>query len=158
VVQDPRAPGSALTPRAPSLGLARAAPKRLHPASDVALYQGLRAAQTYLAVKSLFSNEGAYVARVDTSCEWLALQVQERVAANDTRSPQFQLLGKDVLVPTISSPSTTLPGLDRRVKAHESLLKFTPPDEQSCHARTQSSCVCGITRGNGRSGATEGRF
>ena len=56
----------------------------------------------------------------------------ERIRA----AQQFQLLGKDILVPTITSASTTLPGLDRRAKAHEPLLKFTPPDGQAVMRET----------------------
>jgi hypothetical protein len=100
------------------------------PAPDVAAYQGLKAAQTYLELKAQFTNEGEYVARVDASRAQLTEQIEQRLAANDTRSPAFQLLGKDILVPTITSTSATLPGLDRRAKAHEPLLKFTPPSGQ----------------------------
>ena len=100
------------------------------PAPDVTAYQGLKAAQTYLAIKDQFRNEGEYVARVDVGREQLAQQIEQRLAVNDTRSPEFQLLGKAILVPTLSSFSTTLPGLDRRAKAHEPLLKFTPPEGQ----------------------------
>jgi peptidoglycan hydrolase-like protein with peptidoglycan-binding domain len=116
------------------------------PAPDVAAYQGLKAAQTYLAIKDQFSNEGEYVAWVDTSREELAKQIQQRLATNDTRSPAFQLLGKDILigpigpagalVRTITSSSSTLPGLDRRAKAHEPLLKFIPPAGQTVMRET----------------------
>ncbi|MDP2604238.1 MAG: hypothetical protein Q8S00_16860 [Deltaproteobacteria bacterium] len=95
------------------------------PAADVTAYQGLKAAQTYLAIKDQFNAEGEYVARVDASREHLAEQIELRLAVNDTRSPEFQLLGKDILVPTLKSFGDTLPGLDRRAKAHEPLLKFT---------------------------------
>jgi Tc toxin complex TcA C-terminal TcB-binding domain len=106
------------------------------PAPDVTAYQGLKAAQTYLAIKDEFKSEGAYVERADASRETLSKQIQQRLAANDTRSQAFQLLGKDVLVPTIGSRTTALPGLDRRLKAHEPLLTFTPPDGQSVMRET----------------------
>jgi hypothetical protein len=106
------------------------------PAPDVAAFQGLKAAQTYLAMKDLFGNEGEYVARVDASRDQLAQQIQQHLAANETRSPTFQLLGKAIHVPTIASTSTTLPGLDRRVKAHEPLLTFNPPDGQTVMRET----------------------
>jgi receptor-binding and translocation channel-forming TcA subunit of Tc toxin len=67
---------------------------------------------------------------VDASRDELAKQIQQRLAANDTRSQEFQLLGKGILVRTLASFSATLPGLDRRVKAHEPLLRFVPPDGQ----------------------------
>jgi hypothetical protein len=105
-------------------------------APDVAIYQGLKAAQTYLAIKRHFNNEGEYVARVDASREKLTQQIQQRLAVNDTRSQEFQLLGKDILVPTLASFSTTLPGLDRRAKAHEPLLKFTAPEGQTVMRET----------------------
>src|SRR5262249_13083935 len=97
------------------------------PAPNVADFQSLKAAQTYLAIKDQFGNEGEYVALVDASRERLTEQIQQRLAANDTRSSAFQLLGKDILVPTLSSFSDTLPGLDRRTKHHQPLLQFTVP-------------------------------
>jgi Tc toxin complex TcA C-terminal TcB-binding domain/PKD domain/Putative peptidoglycan binding domain len=100
------------------------------PAPDVAAYQGLKAAQTYLALKDQFTNEGAYVARVDAGRDRLTQQIQQHVASGDTRSHEFQLLGNDVPIPTIAPSTSTLPGLDRRTKAHEALLKFTPPAGQ----------------------------
>ena len=106
------------------------------PAADVSAYQGLKAAQTYLAIKDEFKSEGAYVERADASRETLSHQIQQRLAANDTRSQGFQVLGKDILIPTIGSRSTALPGLDRRLKAHEPLLMFTPPDGQSVMRET----------------------
>ena len=69
------------------------------PAPDVAAYQGLKAAQTYLAIKDEFKNDGAYVERADASRETLSKQIQQRLAANDTRSQAFQLLGKDISFP-----------------------------------------------------------
>ncbi len=101
------------------------------PAQDVAEFQGMKAAQTYLALKTQFGSEGQYVARVDESRNNLAEQIQQRVADNDTRSPAFQLLGKDILVPTLAAFSNTLPGMDRRLKAHEPLLKFVPTNGAS---------------------------
>jgi hypothetical protein len=106
------------------------------PAPDVTEYQGLKAAQTYLAIKEEFRSEGAYVERADASRESLATQIRQRLDASDTRSQAFQLLGKDVLVPTIASRTATLPGLDRRLKAHEPLLAFTPPDGQTAIRET----------------------
>lgn len=106
------------------------------PAPDVAIYQDLKAAQTYLAIRDKFNDEGKYVAWVDASRDELAQQVQERLAENDTRSSAFQLLGKAILVPPLSSFSTTLPGLDRRTKAHEPLLKFKAPDGQAAMRET----------------------
>jgi Tc toxin complex TcA C-terminal TcB-binding domain/PKD domain len=106
------------------------------PAPDVAAYQGLKAAQTYFAIKEEFKADGAYVERADASREALSKQIQQRLAANDTRSQAFQLLGKDILVPTIASRSTALPGLDRRLKAHEPLLTIAPPDGQSVMRET----------------------
>jgi hypothetical protein len=106
------------------------------PAPDVAGYQGLKAAQTYLAIKDEFRNEGSYVERADASREALSMQIGERLASGDTRSPDFQLLGKDILVPTLASRTTSLPGLDRRLKAHEPLLTFTPPDGQNVMRET----------------------
>ncbi len=108
----------------------------LPPAPDAAAYQGLKAAQTYLAIKKQFSNEGKYVERVDASQEQLTQQIQQRLAANDIRSQAFQLLGKNILVPTITSSGVTLPGLDRRAKAHEPLLKFTSPESQDVMRET----------------------
>ena len=106
------------------------------PAPDVSAYQGLKAAQTYLAIKNEFKNDGKYVDRADASRETLTLQIQQRLEANDTRSPAFQLLGKDILVPTVASRSTALPGMDRRLKAHEPLLRFAPPDGQTVMRET----------------------
>ena len=106
------------------------------PAADVSQFQGLKAAQTYLAVKDVFKDEGAYVSRTETAATELTQTIQQRLAANDTRSPEFQLLGKDILVPTLTSASTTLPGLDRRTKAHEPLLKVTPPEDQEVMRET----------------------
>ena len=81
-------------------------------------------------------DEGAYVSRVETAATELTEAIRQRLAANDTRSQEFQLLGKDILVPTVASTSTTLPGLDRRAKAHEPLLKFTPPAGQTVMRET----------------------
>jgi hypothetical protein len=100
------------------------------PAPDVAAYQGLKAAQTYLAIKDHFANEGAYVARVDAGRDRLTQQIQQRLATGDTRSREFRLLGNDVSIPTIAPSTSTLPGLDRRTKAHEVLLTFAPPSGQ----------------------------
>lgn len=94
------------------------------PAPDVTLFQDLRAAQTYLAIKDLFRNEGAYVSLVETAAAEMTGAIQERLAENDTGSEQFQLVGKNINVPTLTSSGTTLPGLDRRAKAHEPLLKI----------------------------------
>jgi len=99
-----------------------------HSNPDVANYQGLKAAQTYLEIKDHFNDEGEYVARVEAGQKRLVQQIQQRLAANDTSSPAFRLLGKDILIPTLSSSSTTLPGLDRRAKAHEPLLEWSLPD------------------------------
>jgi Tc toxin complex TcA C-terminal TcB-binding domain/PKD domain len=111
-------------------------PAEPEPVPDVTAYQGLKAAQTYLAIKDEFKNEGEYVARAEASRAQLSGQIEQRLAANDTRSLEYQLLGKDILVPTVASRSKSLPGLDRRLKAHEPLLKFTPPDGQSVMRET----------------------
>ena len=79
------------------------------PAPDASAYQGLKAAQTYLAIKGEFSSEGAYVERADASRATLSQQIQQRLAANDTRSPVFQLLGKDILVPTLAARTRRSP-------------------------------------------------
>ena len=94
-------------------------------------FQSLKAAQTYLAVKDVFEDEGAYVSNVETAATRLTETIRQRLAAKDTSSQEFQLLGKAILVPTLESFSPTLPGLDRRAKAHEPLLKFTLPQGQT---------------------------
>jgi len=106
------------------------------PAPDVTQFQSLKAAQTYLAIKEVFKDEGAYVSRVETAATQLTERIQQRLADNDTSSQQFQLLGKDILIPTITSASDTLPGLDRTRKAHEPLLVFTPPPGQDVMRET----------------------
>jgi hypothetical protein len=68
---------------------------------------------------------------VGASREQLTQQIQQRLAENDTRTPAFQLLGKVMFVRTLASFSISLPGLDRRAKAHEPLLKFTLPEGQT---------------------------
>lgn len=101
------------------------------PAPDVSVFQGLKAAQTYLAIKDEFSkNEPPYVAQVDAGREQLTEEIEQRLAANDTSSREFQLLGKDIYLPILKSFSAALPGLDRRAKAHEPLLQFTIPTGQ----------------------------
>ena len=100
------------------------------PAPDVTAYQNLKAAQSYLAIKDHFANEGAYVARVDASRDRLTQQIQQHLAAGDTLSREFRLLGNDVPIPTIAPSTSALPGLDRRTKAHEALLRFAPPSGQ----------------------------
>jgi len=106
------------------------------PAPDVTQFQSLKAAQTYLAIKEVFKDEGAYVSRVDTAATELTEGVRQRLAEQDTRSAAFQVLGKGILIKTITSASTTLPGLDRTRKAHEPLLTFTPPDGQTVMRET----------------------
>lgn len=100
------------------------------PATDVTAYQGLKAAQTYLAIKERFATEGAFVARVDASRDRLIQQIHQHVATGDTQSRAFRVIGNDVPIPTLTSSTTTLPGLDRRTNAHEPLLTFTPPAGQ----------------------------
>jgi hypothetical protein len=106
------------------------------PAPDVTAYQGLKAAQTYLAVKDQFATDGDFVTRVDAGRDRLVQQIQQHLAGSDTLSREFRLLGNDVTIPTIAPSTSTLPGLDRRTKAHESLLKFTPPDGQAALRET----------------------
>ncbi len=102
------------------------------PAPDVTEFQSLKAAQTYLAVKDVFAaEEPAYVSNVETAATRLTDTIRQHIAAKDTTSQEFQLLGKAILVPTLESFSATLPGLDRRAKAHEPLLKFTLPEGQT---------------------------
>jgi hypothetical protein len=111
------------------------------PAQDVTEFQSLKAAQTYLAVKDTFKDEGAYVSSVETAATDFTRAIQQRLADGDTSSPEFQVLGKDTLfkdtrLPTIISAGNTLPGLDRTRKAHESLLKFAAPDGQEVMRET----------------------
>lgn len=106
------------------------------PAPDVTAYQGLKAAQTYLAIKEQFSTEGEFVSRVDAGRDRLVQQIRQHLASGDTQSRAFQLLGNDLSVPTIVSATPTLPGLDRRTKAHESLIRFTSPDGQQAIRET----------------------
>jgi len=93
-------------------------------APDVTQFQGLKAAQTYLAIKEVFQDEGEYVSHVETAATRLTETIRQRLEAKDTSSQEFQLLGKNILVPTLVSASPTLPGLDRRAKAHEPMLKL----------------------------------
>jgi hypothetical protein len=111
-------------------------PAEPSPAPDVNNFQALKAAQTYLAIRDVFKNEGAYVSYVETSVTRLAESIQERLAANDTSSQEFQILGKRILVPTLASSSDALPGLDRQMKAHEPLLTFVPPEGQEVMRET----------------------
>lgn len=111
-------------------------PAATPPAPDVTQFQSLKAAQTYLAINEVFKDEGAYVSRVETAATRLSEMIQQRLAANDTRSPEFQLLGKNILIPSIISSSAALPGLDRRAKVHEPLLKFTPLEGQEVMRET----------------------
>jgi hypothetical protein len=101
------------------------------PAPDVSGFQGLKAAQTYLSVKDAFKGEGAYVANVEAATNELMNAIEERLTANDTRSEKFRLLGKDIHIPVFASSSAALPGLDRRAKAHEPLLRYTLPEGQA---------------------------
>jgi hypothetical protein len=91
---------------------------------DVSQFQSLKAAQTYLAIKDVFREEAAYTANVESAATELTQSVGQHVASNDTQGRDFQLLGKNILIPVLASSSTTLPGLDRGRKAHEPLLKF----------------------------------
>ena len=106
------------------------------PASDVTQFRSLRAAQTYLAIKDVFKDEGAYVSRVETAATDLTQAIRQRIAEKDTSSQKFQVLGKNILIKTITSASTTLPGLDRTRRAHEHLLTFTPPPGQTVMRET----------------------
>lgn len=107
-------------------------------APDVTQFQSLKAAQSYLAVKEVFKDDaqGAYVSRVETAATKLTEAISHHLAEQDTRSAAFQMLGKDILIETITSASTTLPGLDRTRKAHEPLLTFTPPEGQTVMRET----------------------
>lgn len=107
------------------------------PAPDVTGFQSLKAAQTYMAVKNSFNDVGSrYVSDVETAATELTGTIQARLADNDTSSPEFQLLGKDIHIETITSASATLPGLDRTKKAHERLLTFTPQGGQAVMRET----------------------
>lgn len=106
------------------------------PAPDVTQFQNLKAAQTYLDIKAVFKNEGSYISMVETAATKLTAAIEERLAAKDTISAQFELLGKDILIPNIVSASDTLPGLDRRAKAHEPLLQFKPSDGETVMRET----------------------
>lgn len=106
------------------------------PAPDVTAYQDLKAAQTYLAIKEQFVTEGDFVPRVEVGRDRLVQQIRQHLASGDTRSREFQLLGNDVSVPTIVSAAATLPGLDRRAKAHEALVRFTSPPQQAAGRET----------------------
>ncbi|HEU4713466.1 MAG TPA: PKD domain-containing protein [Pyrinomonadaceae bacterium] len=97
------------------------------PARDVTEYNGLKAAQTYLAIKDHFLADNNYVAFVDQSRAKLAEQIDQRLSDNDIKSKHFQLLGQDILLPTFKSFSTTLPGLDRRTKTLEPMLQLALP-------------------------------
>jgi hypothetical protein len=99
------------------------------PVPDVAAYQGLKAAQTYLEIKTVLAGDGAYVAHVEAGREALKHDIEQRLVQEDTRSAAFHLLGNDISVPTLTSSSATLPGLDRRLKAHEPLLRVKRPGE-----------------------------
>lgn len=94
-------------------------------------FQNLQAAKTYQQVFTLFEDEGEYITRVLAGRDQIAMQIQERLAAGDTSSHAFQILGKEVPIPTITSISETLPGLDLRNGPHERLLLYTAPDGQS---------------------------
>ena len=107
------------------------------PAPDASRFQNLKAAQSYLEMVELFRNEGEYVSRVETARNQLDRQIKQRLSQNDTRSPAFQTLGKQVGIPTISAVNPqALPGLDRHAGPHEPILKFRPPGGQTVMRET----------------------
>jgi peptidoglycan hydrolase-like protein with peptidoglycan-binding domain len=92
----------------------------------------LKAQQTYQAVIENFRGEGEYVARVEQGKAVLERQINEKVAPAgnrpaDTSSVLFQQLGKDSYIPTIEPVGSSLPGLERNLAPHTSLLKIEAP-------------------------------
>ena len=125
-------------------------PAEKSPAPDVSQFQSLKAAQTYLAVKEVFKDEGAYVSNVEVAATDLTQAIRQRLAENDTSSQKFQVLGKDILVKTITSAGSTLPGLGRIKNAHKHLLTFTPPPGQTVMRETNTRVYAALLTATAR--------
>jgi peptidoglycan hydrolase-like protein with peptidoglycan-binding domain len=95
---------------------------------ETVLYHGLLAAQTYLQVLSRISEDGQYAARIAQGRDNLVASIQQSLQVGDTTSRGFQILGKSITVPTISAVSNTLPGTDRALGPHQSIVQIASLD------------------------------
>src|SRR5262249_40611072 len=92
-------------------------------------YQNLQAAQTYLAVPQLFTNDGEYATRAQQAADAIAPAIQTALA-HGTASQVFRTVGLNITVPTIAPSTLALPGLDRRIAPHAPFLAFQIPSGQ----------------------------
>jgi len=109
-------------------------------------YQGLEAAETYQGVLMAFEDQGQYVNRVNAGVASMTSQLQgllqhtfHPIAVKEpgpgTLPPltpgdrqAFALVGKKVTIETITPRRGEYPEPDRRIRPHESLVKFEAPD------------------------------
>ncbi|MEJ7608475.1 MAG: hypothetical protein WKF37_19945 [Bryobacteraceae bacterium] len=106
-------------------------------------YQGLEAAETYQGVLVNFQDQGQYVNRVNAGVASMTSQLEgllqhtfSPIAAKEAVGPAslppltpndrqaLALLGKEVTIETIKPRQGIYPDPDRRIRPHESLLRF----------------------------------
>lgn len=108
-------------------------------------YQGLKAAETYQGVLAAFEDQGQYVNRVEAGVVAARVELGAILAhtfhpvaaaeaggsaappltASDRRA--FALIGKKVPIATMVARQGDYPNPDRRIRPHESLLRFEEP-------------------------------
>ncbi len=109
-------------------------------------YQGLEAAETYQGVLVNFEDQGQYVNRVNAGVASMRSQLQNLLqhtfhpAAVKENLPgslpplstadrqAFAVIGKMVTIETIKTRQGEFPEPDRRIRPHESLIKFQAPE------------------------------
>ena len=106
-------------------------------------YQGLEAAETYQGVLTVFEDQGQYVNRVNAGVTAATTELQalmqhtfhpvaskEGSAAAPPLTPtdrrSFSLVGKKLHIETVVPRQGEFPEPDRRIRPHESLVKFAP--------------------------------
>lgn len=115
-------------------------------------YQGLTAAETYQGVLVAFEDQGQYVNRVNSAVATVNTELssllsrsihpatRENPAAPDVLSPAeraaLELVGKRISIETIEARAGAYPEPDRRVRPHESLIRFEAPANEQVMGET----------------------
>ncbi len=112
---------------------------------DTLKYQGLEAAETYQGVLAVFEDQGQYVNRVNAGVDSASAELVNLlqhtfhpVAAREQQgSPPplgaaerraLALTGKKLVIETMAPRQGDYPDPDRRIRPHESLIRFVAPD------------------------------
>jgi hypothetical protein len=94
------------------------------------------ASQTYQQVLSLIDQDGhQYATLVGQAPGALATAIQSSLANKDTTSLAFRSLGKQLTVPGIAPATNALPGLDRTLAPHQSMITIGSPDNRDNNPR-----------------------